>query len=469
MNAKNDRRDGMRLVTNGTARRTRAGLAVRHPLRCGLMGSLAALTMVATTVWCAAPSAAASAPPQSKFVLPAYLKGPAPSSVKIGFAGGYTSAYLPYMVAFGAGYLDQVAKRFNTTISFDAYSGGSTAEPAFLGGTDQFTVTGIPSQISPDISGKDQIAILNLGITLSLAFLAQQKYQASRGTSVTAYGTGTSTWCQFSPVGTSNAVTLLLAGLNHIPVSNINLTTIGGPAAALPTLQSGQCTLTGSNADTAALGTIQNQTYIVTNTITPEVAIPLAGQVIGSPLNTSAGFAAQYPKLTQAIVDAMLQSELFVYANANNPNTIYQFLPSGLTQTLSLGAFVQSMQIYGSFYSNPKYNNGTFTTTDMNDSVLLTESVKTIPVGSTVDMTKVFSNKYAIQAWKDLKQPIPTGPQNGPATIPPAPGKPSQEAAQAFATLTGQPAPANSGPAPLGAIAKNSSTTTSAAATSTSS
>ena len=90
-------------------------------------------------------------------------------------------------------------------------------------------------------------------------------------------------------------------------------------------------------------------------------------------------------------------------------------------------------------------------------------ATKTVPAGSKIDLATNFSNKYAIQAYKDLGVTRLKGPQNGVAKLPTVQGKTSLESANAYAALTGQPVPANSGPDLLGKIAaggSSSATTT---------
>jgi hypothetical protein len=405
--------------------------------------------------------------PYSKFVLPSSLKGSAPSTVKIGLTGGYALNFLPTEIAMGAGFFNQVAKRFNTTISFDVYSGGSTAEPAFLGGTDQFTVIGEGSSLPSVAAGKDQVAVVNAGIQLSIVFTAAQKYKATRGTNVSAFGPPGNTWCQISPVGTSNAAALLLAALNHFSISQLNLTTIGSVAAVLPTLQSGQCQLTSGDVNSAATGIIGGTAYAVDNTETPEATIPLAGAQEGIPMQTSNAFTKQYPQLTQAIIDADVQALLMVQANYQNANALYNYLPSAMQQGLALGSFAQGLQLFGDYYSN-KWYNATFTTAIINDTIAFQQGVGGIPASTTLNPSLAWSNTYALRAYKDLRSPLSSGILTGPAKMPTTPGMPSAEAASAAGTLSGKPAPANSGPSPYNAIVRATATTTTGATTTSS-
>jgi hypothetical protein len=313
--------------------------------------------------------------------------------------------------------------------------------------------------------------VFNPGVQLSNIFLAAAKYKSTR-TSMTAFAPPGNTWCQISPTGTSNTALVLTAGLLGYPLSQLNVTTIGSVAAVLPALQSGQCTVTTSDPNSAALGIIQGTAYPVTVQEDAPSTVPVAGDQIGIPVTTSMAFINQYPKLSQAMVDAILKAEMFIQANYQNANALYSVLPSPMTATLSLGAFAQTMQLFGLFW-NKAYTNGTFTAQEMADSVALNEAVKTVPPGTAVDPSKSFYNKLVIQAWKDLGVPIPTSPAiNGPAAMSHTLGKPTAEMAKAYAILIpGSSTQANSGPSQIGQIPNpnGSTTTTAGAATSTSS
>jgi hypothetical protein len=430
----------------------------------------AAMALVATTgVATIAGSSGATSSTQlkaPKLVLPSSLKGSAPSTVNIGFAGSYAINFLPIEVAIGAGYFNTVAARFHTSFNYDLYGGGSTAEPAFLGGTDQLTVIALQSYLAGALAGKDQFSMFDMqGPQLGIVFSAAQKYKATRGSNIAAYGPPGNTWCQISPIGTSNTAALLLAATNHLNISQLNLTTIGSVAAVLPTLQSGQCQLTSGDVNSAANGIIQGTAYAVENTETPDFTIPLAGEALGTPLTTSHAFVQKYPKLAQGIADALLQGLLVVAANYNNANFLYTLLPATMQQQNALGSFAQSLSLMGDVWS-AKFLNGTFPLQVMNDSVWLNFASNTIPSTATVPLNQVFSNTYAIQAYKDFGKTVPTGPMNRPAKLPSTQGQPSAQTAAAYATITGKPAPANTGPAPL---TNSIPTTTTSGATTTSS
>jgi ABC-type nitrate/sulfonate/bicarbonate transport system substrate-binding protein len=412
----------------------------------------------------------AGAAQNGRFTVPKYLKGPAPASVKIGLSGGYAFNPLAEFVAMGAGYFAAVGNRFHTNISFDVFTSGAASEAAYLGGSDQWVSTAQAVYVPAALGGKDQFGIVNQNVNLGLVFIGPQKYQASRGTNVSAYGTPGNTWCQVSAVGVGNTGLLLMAAVNNVPTSAMNLTTIGATTAAVPNIQSGRCTIADIDANTAAIGQIEGVSYNVKNTCLTADSVSIAGEQEGTgQLTTSHAFVKQYPKLTQAMVDADIAGLLFIQNHASNPGAIYQVLPAAMQQSVSLGAFVQAFNGSGGMFAAP-YINGEYPVQEINDSMSLLYATNTVTANAPINPAMVTDNTHVIQAYKDLGVTPASGPQNGPAKLPTTVGKPSAEMAKAYSILTGQPVPANTGPAPLGVAAARaaSSTTTTTAATTTS-
>jgi NitT/TauT family transport system substrate-binding protein len=420
----------------------------------------ASAAIVPTTT---AGAASNSVPPLK---LPSGLRGSAPSNIKIGLAGGYALSFLPVIVALGAGYFNTVGKRFHTTISFDIYGSGATAQPAFLGGVDQWLVAAPASNLPAQVAGKDMVGVLSEAQGFGGVILGPAKYQASRGSNIASYGGPGNTWCDIQPAGLSNTVLKLAAAISHVNLANQNPTAVGSVAGVLPAIQSGACQLVSGDAGSASNGIIAGTAYLIDDTATPTNTIPLAGEQLGAgQVFTSNAFIKQYPKLSQAIVDAMTWALLVTQQYATDSNALYAVLPQDMTSQVSLGSFAQQMQIYGSAYSVPAYNNGEFPVQSINDSVALTIAGGSLPVGTAVNPSQAWTNKYVIQAYKDLGKTPVGGPAEGPATLPTTVGKPSLEAATAYATLIGGPVPANTGPAPMGAIKAGSSSTTTTSTT----
>jgi ABC-type nitrate/sulfonate/bicarbonate transport system substrate-binding protein len=380
--------------------------------------------------------------------LPPSLKGPAPATVKIGTTAGYTLNSLPIWLGFGLGYYDEVAKRFHTTINWDAQPSPTAGEAAYIGGADQFSNVGLGNIVPAVLASKDQEAIFQSDISLGVAMTALTKFKATNGSKISAFN---GTWCQLSAAGTSNAADLLEAGLHHLNVNQLNLTTIGGAGPTLPTLQSGSCQLTSADAGSVVTGALSGTTYVVQNLIAPSATIGLVGEYSPLPLSVSHTFATKYEKFTQAIVDATLKGLLYAETNIKNPQRLYSHLPAAMQDSTSLGAFTQGMSYFAQGYT-PAFDSGEFTVRGINDSLLIQESTKVIPVGSAINPSKMFTNKYVFQAYKDLGVKPPTGPIAGVVKVPSTLGKPTAEAATAFALLTGAGLPANTGRSPLSKI-----------------
>jgi len=378
--------------------------------------------------------------------LPPGLKGPAPASLKLGIYAGYALNDLPTWLAFGLGYFDQVDKRFNTAIAPDGQPGSGVGEAAFLGGADQFAEFG-PGAFTPAVlAGKDQVAIFQSMISLGVVMTALTKYKATYGSKISAF---TGTWCQQVSTGTSHAVVVLEAALKHLNISQLNLTTIG--AQALPTLQSGACQISSVDAATGINGALSGTTYVVQNTVAPSATISLLGELAPTPLTVSHTFAAHYPNLTQATVDAELKALFYAEANIQNPQRLYAHLPVAMQSAVSLGAFTQALSYFAQGYT-PAFDSGMFTKRAINDSLWGQESTKVIPVGATINPSRMFTNKYVFQAYKDLHVKLPTGPTLGVLKVPTTLGKPTAEAAVAFSLVTGEGLPPNIGLSPLSKI-----------------
>jgi hypothetical protein len=404
-------------------------------------GIIASLAVVPLTVSLSGSSVAGA----GTSFLPPSLKGPAPASVKIGTTAGYSLNSFPIWLAFGLGYYDQVATRFHTAITWDAQPSPTSGEAAFLGGTDQFANEGLGNLAPAVLGGKDQEAIFQSDISLGVAMTALAKYKATNGSKVSGF---TGTWCQLSPAGTSNASALLEAAINHLNIGQLNLTTIGGAAATLPTLQSGSCQLTAADSTSVVTGALTGTTYVVQNLIAPTVTIGLVGEYSPIPISVSHAFASQYRKLTQAIVDATLKALLYAESNIKNTQRLYAHLPAAMQSALSLGAFTQTLSYYAQGYT-PAFNSGEFTKRGITDSLLIQEATKAIPIGVAINPSQMFTNKYMFQAYKDLGVKAPTGPTAGVVKVQTTLGKPTAEAATAFALLTGAGLPANTGADPL--------------------
>jgi hypothetical protein len=107
--------------------------------------------------------------------------------------------------------------------------------------------------------------------------------------------------------------------------------------------------------------------------------------------------------------------------------------------------FAQALTYFGQGYT-PAFDSGEFTLPAINDSLWLQQSTKVIPIGGPINPSKMYTNKYMFQAYRDLGAKPPVGPIAGVVKVPTTLGKPTAEAATAFSILTGGKTPPNTGP-----------------------
>jgi ABC-type nitrate/sulfonate/bicarbonate transport system substrate-binding protein len=387
----------------------------------------------------------------SQSFLPASLKGSAPSSVKIGFSGGFGLTNIPVLAALGLGYYNQVASRFHTNISVDIFGGSSELQPALLGGSVQFGVASITGAIPEIAHGEKEVDVLNESVGLDGDLTGPSKFK-SRGSNVKPYAN--STWCQLSATGTSDATARIAAALAGLKFSSLKMVDIGSSAAVVPSLVSGQCSIVGADVNSTALGMDEGETYMVQNYNEPLPSVRVAGEIVGNVICSVPSFVKQYPQLTQAFVDATIKGLLYVQAHLSDDQTLYAAMPASYKQTTSLGVFSETWSLTEAGFTK-QTTAGEFSPQMAFDTIWDGEALQALP-HTAISPGSLITNKYVLQAYKDLGEALPTGPITGPAQLPQALGKPSAQAAKLIAILTGKAAPASDGNAPMLAIAKDS-------------
>jgi ABC-type nitrate/sulfonate/bicarbonate transport system substrate-binding protein len=353
--------------------------------------------------------------------------GPAPGSVNIGYAGGYSLSFLPVIVAQGSGFLADVGTRFNTSVKFDVYGGGTQAEPAFLGGTDQFMVIGSNSWVPAVLQGKDQVGVFSEQESVGIVMAAANKVKDSKGTDLAKFDGAT--WCQTGPVGTAHTAIALAVQKAGLKIEKQKIVSVGSVSAYTPALQAGRCDINSEDTTSAATQELQNVGYVVANYVDPTVSAALAGHIIGIPLTTSSSFAAKYPELTQAIVDATLKGLQFISLNVNNPSAIYAKLPSDMQKQITPELFNKAFTYYGAGYSMNQ-NAAMFTQQAATDTIALLKATNGIDPSAVPDPSKLWTNRFVIQAYKDLATSPQTGAATGPAILSPTLGKPTVDFTQ---------------------------------------
>lgn len=311
------------------------------------------------------------------------------------------TSYTDLMVAQGAAYLGAVDAKFHTNVRFVSYPSSNAAEPGFLSG-DEFTVDSAASWLPPVLKGKSAVALFPSFVGMALVFVAAEKYQQSRGSDVASYAK--STWCDTGPnSGSANALAAL-AGANGLNPSKLNVVSVGGVAAFLPSIQSGRCDIVTMDTTHAAIAVEQGLGYILANTNDPAVFKKLAGNQLGNELVTTPAFIQKYPALVQAIVTAEMKALLFVKKHAADPATIYAALPSEFTSTSSEQSFAQQFALGAPSFTG---NTGLMSTQQIDDTLALLVKYGVLTSVSQANSAETFNSSFAKQAYKQLGQPTP--------------------------------------------------------------
>jgi ABC-type nitrate/sulfonate/bicarbonate transport system substrate-binding protein len=262
--------------------------------------------------------------------------------------GGLVTPYVGWMVTINPTFLGPVEKKFHTQIITDSYGSSNAGLAAFYGGQEQMELVtwaaGVPIPTSNGRPGL--LGVFQESNGSGVAIVAAQKYKASIGTN--AAGFASKTWCATIPSGTSYSALTGYASTNGLNINNINKLYIGSTAGYLPTMQSGQCDVTGMDAGSAANAVIQGIGYILANTNDPKTNESLFSQTVpqlGIAMVSTSTFTHQYPALTQALIQAQIKANNFILANIDNPNKIYTMLPSDFTQANPVGLFVQQWSL----------------------------------------------------------------------------------------------------------------------------
>jgi ABC-type nitrate/sulfonate/bicarbonate transport system substrate-binding protein len=353
------------------------------------------------------------------------------------------------LAALGLGYYDQVASRFHTSVSVDIFGGSSELQPALLSNSVQFGVGSVTGAIPELIQGDKELEVLNESVGLDGDLTGPSKYK-SRGSDVKPYAN--ETWCQISATGTSDAVARIGAARGGLNFKKLKVVTIGSSAAVVPSLVSGQCALSSADVNSTALGIDRGQTYLVQNYNEPIPSVRVAGEDVGNVISTIPTFASRYPQLTQAFVDATIKGLQFVQKNFNDNQTLYAAMPTSYKQANSLGVFSETWSLCSAGFAKSA-SAGEFSTQMAMDTIWDGEALQGITPGTPLSPGELMTNKYVLQAYKDLGTPEPSGPITGPAKLPQALGLPSDQAANLVALLTEKAAPKSNGTAPMLAAA----------------
>lgn len=310
----------------------------------------------------------------------------------------------PLLLSLGQHYLGVVASKFHTKFVYNPGTSPNVQIANLLGGSDQFYSPVSAAVIPAVAAGKDIKLINQLSVGGTQMLIGAIKYRSSRGKNVAAYSGGT--WCYAAPGSASeNAVQAgaTSAGLNWSSQRGISL---GSSAAFLPTMQSGECDITGEDATDAANAINQGIGYLVQNQTIKSVGLKVFGgraPQLGAVLATTSQFANKYPALTVAIDQALIKAEMYLAYYSKNPLRIYSRMPAIYKNSNSVGSFVEQWSLVAPSFT---VGSGIFVPASIQATVDYLQKMNQIGSVSS-PIAPAFLNTYTRKAYANLGLPKP--------------------------------------------------------------
>jgi NitT/TauT family transport system substrate-binding protein len=320
----------------------------------------------------------------------------APSSVSFGLGGGYLDVFMPYLIADGAGYFNQVATQFHTTINTVTYPDAAIAYPAFFAGSVQGLVTGISQMLSAKAAGQDISAVVNENDSLGTIVGAAEKYKSSKGTNLAAFNGAT--WCTTSIASTATTAMQFAAIAAGLDWSNQHVVALGSVSAFLPALQTGRCDVEGWDPTTAGKALSSDAGYIVDNLYSTG-SIAKSGLYVAFPMMMSNAFITKYHALSVAIVAAMIKGLLTTQQYVNDPTKLYSLTPSEYRSSNTYAQFLASWNLVKGSYL---VTDGEFTNTERANTIHYGQVGGALTQGQTVNGDEAFANTLVQEAYSLL-------------------------------------------------------------------
>jgi ABC-type nitrate/sulfonate/bicarbonate transport system substrate-binding protein len=249
------------------------------------------------------------------------LDDESPGSVVIATVAGYLAPYAPVNLAFGLGYLDEVAQQHDVTIEERALQAGPDVTALFLSGEADFMIQGIAQNVIAANEGRDVVAVMNLGQGPGVVAVGADEHE-SRGTNVAAYADET---FGYTREGSSSQTYLKAlaerAGLDWS--SDLTPLALGGVEGIIPGLASGTADIIMTDAGIAARAVAMGEGYVIFNSYDPDDAEAVWGEQLGVAVASSSEFTQRYPNLTRDIIGALRRASEFIQANIDDPDAIY--------------------------------------------------------------------------------------------------------------------------------------------------
>jgi ABC-type nitrate/sulfonate/bicarbonate transport system substrate-binding protein len=318
--------------------------------------------------------------------------GGAPDKVTIGlFSNSFE--FSPILVAGSqGGAFQEVGKTFKTTFEYAYIASGNNLTSALSGGSLQFAVVPGTVILGATDQGLQLTPLVNLFEGTAVQLVAQSKFESSRGTDLKKFdGARYAYPSEGSLAQLASAVALQNAGMDWSKQKHITYGTGGPDSQTLLSTDRTDVLAAGGQPIAKALN--QGIGYILYDT-QADSKFQYSANMFGV-LVTIPSFAQQHPALVQAVATASLKA-LRSLQTASDPETALKLLPAD-AQKVNRDLWPTMWRLESSGF---KRANGMFTTAGVAASLNLEKA--SVPLKTPETDVKVFNNKYATQAYKDI-------------------------------------------------------------------
>lgn len=306
-----------------------------------------------------------------------------PSTVKIGRAT--TLTYVVVDLANALGYYKQAGQELGTNIQIVTFGGEGASVAALVGGQTQFGIQQSTSAVSADLQGQhlevvQELANGGVGEVLGNKSITNPKDFEGKTVAFTS----------LASVGYPE----LQAALKHdgVDISKVKFVSVGNEAAMIAAFKNGTVQAVGPGEPIASQ--IKSEggigyTYDFYNRSTMESI--LGGPIITTTFMTTQSYAAKYPRVVQALVDANLKTIQYMYKMQNNPMAVLAKLPS---------SFAQYKPLWPSIYKNLMASlspNGEIDPAAFTQVIGLAKVIGLVKPGQNVDVSTLYTNKFTNQ------------------------------------------------------------------------
>jgi ABC-type nitrate/sulfonate/bicarbonate transport system substrate-binding protein len=336
---------------------------------------------------------------------------PAPESVTLGTFPYATQ--MPTDLATGAGVLEVINKKFCTKVTVQTFQTAAPMVSGLSNGQLQFAIYSTPNNVNAAVQGLRplpfQIAAISHGATG--IFMAPKSEQAENGRGLPGLKKLATSGTRVGLVSVGGAAQLGVnamleaAGVDYTKVPFVGL----GVAGLGSALASGQVRLGFASIGSANLIS-SGQTYSVLYS-SGKTGFKATGPFPQLALNTLPSFAKEYPALTQAMVNYVLQGLFIVRKNWRNPGAAYGLLAPGYRAITPYSQWPAAWRylIGGSYPVS-----GLIVNADMVNVARLMKKYGLIPQSYDIPAGGWTDPSFVRNGYKQFKKPVPkTGVYTG--------------------------------------------------------